>query len=106
MLNNVTVSKFILNGGNVALEMAGTAITGKYVRGINLIRSEIASVTNWYNYNAHGDVVQLTNASGNVTRTYDYNAFGVQRNPDHNDTNPFKYYGEYYDVEKNTYCRR
>ena len=101
----VTTS-FILDGGNVALEIVGSAVTAKYVRGMNLINSTIGGVTNWYLYNAHGDVVKLTNSSGTVTKTYAYDAFGVEKNPDPNDANNFRYAGEYFDKETGTYYLR
>ena len=50
--------------------------------------------------------MQLTNSSGTVTKTYNYDAFGVEKNPDSNDANPFRYCGEYFDVETGTYYLR
>ena len=47
--------------------------------------------------NAHGDIVGLSDAQSNVIKTYTYDAFGVEQNIDPNDTNPFRYCGEYYD---------
>ena len=56
--------------------------------------------------NAHGDIVGLSDAQSNVIKTYTYDAFGVEQNIDPNDTNPFRYCGEYYDeLTKNTYLR-
>ena len=51
----------------------------------------------YYMHNAHGDVTGLTDAQCNVTKTYTYDAFGIEQNIDSNDTNPFRYCGEYYD---------
>ena len=51
-------------------------------------------------------VVQLTNSSGTVTKTYNYDAFGVEKNPDSNDANPFRYCGEYFDSSSGTYYLR
>ena len=45
----------------------------------------------------HGDVVQLLNDSGEVAKTYEYDSFSNEVNPDKNDDNPFLYSGEYYD---------
>jgi len=53
-------------------------------------------------YNGHGDVVQLTDASGSSVKSYDYDAFGNEKNPDANDTNVFRYCGEYFDKETGT----
>ena len=40
-----------------------------------------------------------TNSSGTVVKSYIYDAFGVEQNPSDSDTNPFRYCGEYYDIE-------
>lgn len=71
----------------------------KYIRGIQLISTKTGSNESFYNYNAHGDVVQLTNGSGDIMKQYSYDAFGVELNKDVNDTNPFRYCGEYFDNE-------
>jgi RHS repeat-associated protein len=73
-----------------------------YVRGIGLIASKTGNTFSYYLFNGHGDVVQLSNASGVVVRAYDYDAFGVEREIDEDDTNPFRYCGEYYDSETGT----
>ncbi|MDE6088585.1 MAG: RHS repeat-associated core domain-containing protein, partial [Oscillospiraceae bacterium] len=52
--------------------------------------------------NAHGDVVNLTDADGAVIKSYTYDAFGVEKNIDDTDTNAFRYCGEYYDAETGT----
>ncbi|MDE6102971.1 MAG: hypothetical protein K2F60_00405, partial [Oscillospiraceae bacterium] len=56
----------------------------------------------YYTQNAHGDVVNLTDKDGKVTKSYRYDAFGVEKNIDENDTNVFRYCGEYYDKETAT----
>ena len=48
--------------------------------------------------NVHGDVTAVTNGI-TITKTYEYDAYGVEKNPDANDTNPFRYCGEYFDSE-------
>ena len=97
---------FVLDGGDVALELRGTTLAGKYVRGAGLITSAIGGADNWYMHNAHGDVAQLTNSHGSVTRSYSYDAFGVERTPVAGDNNPFRYCGEYFDKETGTYYLR
>ena len=52
-----------------------------------------------YLFNGHGDVTSMIDKSGNVTKTYSYDAFGNELNRDKNDTNPFRYCGEYWDNE-------
>ena len=61
------------------------------------------AATRYYVYNAHGDVIQLTDSAGNVTKSYQYDAFGVEVNPDGTDTNPFRYATMYYDREIEVY---
>ena len=52
----------------------------------------------------------LAGTSGSVTRRYDYDAFGneleVAGNPSGTDANPFRYCGEYWDNETETYYLR
>ena len=103
---NSAVTKFILDGGNVAMEAVNGAATAKYIRSINLLYSITGGATDWYIYNAHGDVVQLTDASGAVTKEYAYDAFGVEKDPDANDMNPFRYCGEYFDLSSGLYYLR
>lgn len=97
-----TRTVFLSDGGNVAAEVVNGQLTATYLRGANLIsRNE-----EYYLFNAHGDVVNLTSASGAVTKTYAYDAFGNEKNPDEADANPFRYCGEYFDSETGTYYLR
>ena len=91
----------IWDGQNMSAELnASGAILRAYIRGVGLIAEDDAAGTRQYAlYNAHGDVVQLSNTNGVVTREYQYDAFGNERNPDAADTNPFRYCGEYFDAE-------
>ena len=78
-----------------------------YIRGTNLVakynyKNGDKTEYTYYTQNAHGDVVNLTNANGEVTKTYKYDAFGVEKDIDENDANAFRYCGEYYDVESGT----
>ncbi|NJD04652.1 MAG: hypothetical protein FIA99_19105, partial [Ruminiclostridium sp.] len=47
-------------------------------------------------------MVKLTNSTGDVVKSYDYDAFGNEKNIDNNDTNVFRYSGEYFDRETGT----
>ena len=101
-VNGVT-TQHVWDGDQMMLELNGSgAVTQKYVRGINLIYGESGGTKKYYLFNGHGDVVQLTDASGTVTKNYDYDAFGNEKNADENDTNVFRYSGEYYDKETGT----
>ncbi|MCD7811589.1 MAG: DUF6531 domain-containing protein [Ruminococcus sp.] len=78
-----------------------------YIRGTSLIATYSYSNGSksdytYYVQNAHGDVVLLTDADGAVTKSYTYDAFGVEKNIDDADANVFRYCGEYYDAETGT----
>lgn len=77
-----------------------------YLRGINLIAREIDRVVNYYIFNEHGDITQLWSQNGTCKASYEYDAFGVERNPDKEDENPFRYCGEYFDSGSGTYYLR
>ena len=62
--------------------------------------------TSYYTFNAHGDVVGLMSSSNELTKSYEYDAFGNEDNPSNEDSNPFRYCGEYYDSETGTYYLR
>ena len=105
-VNGSALTEYLLDGGNVVAEAANHYITAVYTRGTNLISGTNSLGSTYYLYNAHGDVVQLTNANGVVTRAYDYDAFGNEKNPSSTDTNPFRYCGEYYDAKTGLYYLR
>ena len=102
----MTKTHFLLDGGNVVGEVQNNTVTAKYLRGINLISRVAGTTTEYYLFNAHGDVVDLVNANGAVTKSYNYDAFGNERNPSAADPNPFRYCGEYWDNETGTYYLR
>lgn len=79
----------------IALDIEGSDTTITYLHGNKLI----CGTYGWYLYNAHGDVTALVNDSGTVIQNYGYDAFGVQLNDDATDKNPYRYCGEYYDIE-------
>ena len=89
---------FVWDGMNIVYEYDASAGTAYYY-GLHRVS---AGNSLYYLYNAHGDVVQLTDGTGAVTKSYAYDAFGNEVNPSANDTNPFRYCGEYYDVETGT----
>lgn len=87
-------------------EVQNGAVTVSYLRGVNPILMDVAGSESYYLYNAHSDVVQLTSAAGAVSRSYDYDAFGNELDPDTADINPFRYCGEYRDTESGAYYLR
>ncbi len=106
-VNGITTT-FVNDRGSVIMEGdASYNIRATYVRGYNLMWSYTADGEKTkYTYNTHGDVVQLADGNGTITKTYGYDAFGNEDNADKNDTNPFRYCGEYFDNESgNIYLR-
>lgn len=98
-------TSYYLDAADVAAEEKNGVVTS-YIRGINLIASISEDETNYYTFNAHGDVVGLMSSSNELVKSYDYDAFGNEKNPDEGDVNPFRYCGEYWDSETGTYYLR
>ncbi|MBE6899475.1 MAG: RHS repeat-associated core domain-containing protein [Ruminococcaceae bacterium] len=101
-----TTTDYLLDGGNVVAEAQNGDVTATYLRGANLLSMDNGTSTSYYLFNAHGDVTGLTNGAQTVTKSYDYDAFGNEKNPSATDNNPFRYCGEYYDKETGTYYLR
>ena len=97
----------IWDGDNIVLELDNAnQVQNRYLRGNGLIAFDNASVRSYYFRNGHSDVVQLTDTTGTVSKDYSYDAFGVETNPVIVDVNPFRYVGEYYDQETESYYLR
>jgi len=94
------------DGSDIVTEQADGSKIKTYLRGINLFAREIDSMVYYYIFNEHGDVNQLWSQSGVCNASYEYDAFGVERNLDKEDENPFRYCGEYYDLGSSTYYLR
>ena len=97
---------YLLDGGNVVAEAQNGDVTATYLRGANLLSTDNGTSTSYYLFNAHGDVTGLTNGAQTVTKSYDYDAFGNEKEPSATDDNPFRYCGEYFDKETGTYYLR
>ena len=48
----------------------------------------------------------MTDSAGEITQEYEYDAFGVEKDADTADANPFRYCGEYFDAETGAYYLR
>ena len=104
-----TATRHLWDGANIVAEASADGVVHQaYLRGLWLVAGKDldGGAYTMYNHNAHGDVVHLTDASGAVIKTYDYDAFGVEKAPDAADANPFRYCGEYWDKESGTYYLR
>jgi len=89
----------IWDGTNIVGDIVNDAVSTTYVRGINLIASKNGGVYKYYVYNGHGDTVQIYSFTGAVLQTYDYDAFGNQREIE----NPCRYNGTYFDQSSGIY---
>ena len=99
--------KHLWDGQNVVAEMGATnTINTRYIRGLNLVARKIDTNLQYYQFNAHGDVQHLLDANGNMLIDYRYDMFGNQLDAVASDTNPFRYCGEYFDRETDTYYLR
>ncbi len=87
-----------ITGDRLVCEISGESVT-VYKYGNRLFGFEKDGVKKYYNFNGHGDVTGITNSSYSQIKSYEYDAFGVEKNPDPADTNPFRYCAEYYDTE-------
>ena len=84
--------------GFMSAESANGTIAAKnYIGATGIFARETTAGTDYMLKNGHGDVVSLVK-NGIVAQTYDYDAYGVEKNPNENDTNPFRYCGEYQDL--------
>ena len=89
---------FVWDRGYIINETKGNVKTTNLVGIGGVFARQNGNNRDYFLKNAHGDVTAVTNGS-TVTKTYEYDAYGVEKNPDENDTNPFRYCGEYFDKE-------
>ena len=81
-----------------------TGFTAYY--GLGIFESNQNGTKYRYQRNAHGDTTALLNQSGDIVRCYIYeDAFGTSTYSA-DDTNPFRYAGQYYDRESQSYYLR
>ena len=93
---------FVWDGDQLVMELSESGkVQKRYIRGNDLVYADKGTDTEkqYYVTDPHGNVVQLTDESGAVIKTYEYDSFGNEVNPDRKDENPFRYCGEYYDKE-------
>jgi len=103
---NGRITTHVWNGSNIILERNDQGIViNRFDRG-QRGRLVVSRHHGWYIHNVRGDVVQRVDANGNILRTYRYSAFGVERDPNSHNTNPFRFAGEYYDWERGEYYLR
>ena len=87
-------------------ELAGGTVQRVYTYGLNRISQSQASGTSFYGYDGQGNVRLLTDASGAVTDRYDYEAFGGVINTTGTSSNSYLYAGEQFDPQLTLYYLR
>jgi RHS repeat-associated protein len=94
----------------VAEEVVSGAVTRRYTHGpMRISQSQLISgnwTTHYYGYDAGGTVRQLTNGSGAVTDTYDYDAYGLLIAQTGSTPNLYLYRGEQWDPSLELYYLR
>jgi RHS repeat-associated protein len=100
--NNVT------GYAQIVEELVNGAVVRKYTCGLSLIskRETTPAKLSFDSYDGHGSVRQLTDFNGNVTDTYDYDAFGNLISSTGATTNNYLFAGEQYDPDLGLYYNR
>ena len=90
----------------VVEEIVSGQVSKQYTYGHDLISQRQASGVSFYNYDGHGSVRGLSNASGSITDSYDYDAFGTIINRTGSTDNNYLYAGEQFDADLGFYYNR
>jgi RHS repeat-associated protein len=108
---NYLVAEQNLTGyAQVLDELQGGAVTRAYSYGLDLINEQQtisgAPVASFYGYDGHGSVRFLTDSTGAVTDTYDYDAFGNLIASTGSTPNNYLFAGEQFDPALGIYYNR
>ena len=108
LLENGKLSRFIFSGGEVVTEVdANNSLKAAIVRGHEILaQKDVRDNSYYYLNNAHGDVVGLADATGNMVNSYKYDAFGNTVEAVEKVQNRFRYAGEQYDQVTGQYYLR
>ena len=89
---------------------SGGAVQRQYTYGLQRISQNQFVSSTWtpsfYGYDGFGTVRQLTNSTGTITDTYDYDAFGNKINSTGTTPNSYLYRGEQFDSDLGLYYLR
>ena len=109
-------TKFLVDTNNltgyaqVVEEVQGSSVVRQYSYGHDLISQRQLIAGNWttsfYQYDGHGSVRGLTDASGALTDTFTYDAFGVLIHRTGTTPNLYLYAGEKFDSDLGLYYNR
>lgn len=102
--SNGVTTNYLYEYDRVILETDGNNNqTARNIYGTNLISRESNNTKYTYHYNGHGDVTSLTDQTGTVAASYDYDPFGNMIDKTGDVDNPFRYSGYEFDDETNLY---
>ena len=90
----------------VVEELVNGAVQRRYTYGLQRISQTQSGTTSYYGYDGLGSVRQLTDPTGAVTDTYDYDAWGNAINVTGSTPNVYLYRGEQYDPDLKLYYLR
>jgi len=94
----------------VVEELANGAVSRTYTYGLQRISQNQVISNSWtpsfYGYDGFGTVRQLTNSTGTITDTYDYDTFGNKINSTGTTPNSYMYRGEQWDSDVALYYLR
>ena len=88
------------------LSAPGSAPTVTYTYGHSLISQNRGGVSKFYGYDGHNNVRMLTDAAGNWTDAYTYDAFGILIGQSGSTANNYLYCGEQFDPDLAMYYLR
>ncbi len=95
---------------HVSVNSQPSTINCAYIYGHNLISQNRFNGSQWapsfYGYDGHDDIRYLTDVDGNVTDTYDYDAFGNLIARTGNTANNYLFTGEQFDADLGLYYLR
>jgi RHS repeat-associated protein len=105
-------TRYLVDGRNltgyaqVLEELSGGAVQRVYTYGLNRISQSQAGEDSFYGYDGHGNVRFLTEATGTITDSYDYDAFGNVLSHAGTTPNVYLYSGEQNDPTLGLYYLR
>ncbi|MBN1782570.1 RHS repeat-associated core domain-containing protein, partial [bacterium] len=82
------------------------SLTTSYVHGLDLVSQNRGGNVSWYHYDGQHSTRQLSDASAQVTDTYNYDAFGLLLQRTGSTENDYMYTGEQYDPNVGFYYLR
>jgi len=109
-------TRYLIDGENptgysqVVEEIVNGEVQTQYTYGHTIVsqrrRTTIGWAVDYYSADGHGNIRQLTNESGVVTDTYDYDSFGKLLTRTGSTPNPYLYAGERFDADLGLYHLR